>query len=425
MNEVESLKKAMTTSSAEVSELRGRNYMAAVTITELRKGADEAALENEALQLQIESSTSAVTELAAIIDQLEATGATMSGENRRLQQRVGRMVEDQATVRKQVGELKSQIRDLEQEKSTSMVIQRKLAKFEDLSKQLQARVTALDEERTASVASREDLVAKSSGFEALAKEFEKEKEIREQKAVEIARLKADAAASTKTRDVIKGLTDAMDLVNSDYVQGIERSNTSLQANVTAMTTRAQTAKAKQAAYATRVDELKGDATERMANLQKTVDAAVTKLVIIDDATTLTADTTMSLLQRGSAFEDFTLAKMAAVEDRLVHLQKTADTAVTKLLIIDDATTLTADTTMSLLQRGSIFEDATSAKMAAVEDKLVRLQKTADTAETTLATIDNATAFVADTTISLLQRKSAFEDATSVKLAAVEDKLVRL
>ena len=68
--------------------------MAAVTITELRKGADEAAFENKALRSQIESSTATVTELSTIIDQLEATGATMSSENRRLQLRVGCMVED-------------------------------------------------------------------------------------------------------------------------------------------------------------------------------------------------------------------------------------------------------------------------------------------------------------------------------------------
>ncbi|OBT79068.1 hypothetical protein VF21_02435 [Pseudogymnoascus sp. 05NY08] len=51
----------------------------------------------------------------------------------------------------------------------------------------------------------------------------------------IAELKAEATASTKTRDVVKNITVAIGVANSKYVLDLESTNTGLRTAVSTMT----------------------------------------------------------------------------------------------------------------------------------------------------------------------------------------------
>ncbi|OBT57241.1 hypothetical protein VE04_04657 [Pseudogymnoascus sp. 24MN13] len=406
------MKDAAVVFSQEVNELRGRNGLAALTIQELRRERESAALEMDSLQSQVDSAAVTFGEMSGMIDQLEGANAAACGENRRLCTKVGQLTEEMAAAATRVEKLKAHICELQQERSTSMLIHAKGAKFKALSEEYKARVTTLDQEKALSITARDALVAQSAGFEALAKEFQVEKTAREQKVIEIAELRAEAAASTKAREAMKDITKAIGVTNSKYVLDLESTNTDLRTVLSTMTAKAQAAeaaseglKAKEAGYIARIGSLENtaasDAAEKLTRLQKTVDAAALKLEAIDDASAVTVDTVMTLLERESTSAE-------AMGSRMARLQRTADAGAEKLSAIDDVATVTAAPATTLLERESTSAEVARFGLGRVERKLCSVLER-------VSAIDETAALSADAMVYL----STAAEATGPRLAGIE------
>ena len=132
-----------------------------------------------------------------------SANAVLAGENRRLLIRIGRITHERTAAIAHADEVSNQVAILNQDKMTAMVSRARLARDNAIKDAL------MDELRT---------------------ELRGDREANTEKTLEIARLQASAARAKKTQEVLAGLTTAIEAANADYVQRIERENTSLNRN---------------------------------------------------------------------------------------------------------------------------------------------------------------------------------------------------
>lgn len=132
---------------------------------------------------------------------------------------------------------------------------------------------------------------------------------------------------------------------------------------------------------------------------------------IDNATALTADTTISLLQRESAFEDATLAKLTVVGDSTSSVDRNVCGVAARAASIGETTTSTSNT-VALLEAAA---EATGSRLAVLEATITSMESNISRNFGGVAAIDETAVFTCDKVVLL---EAAAETAGS-RLEVIE------